>query len=311
MAKLRREGRTQVSAKGEPSDWLCPSHPANQKLELESMLEVARKYPVDGLHFDYIRYPDREHCYCDGCRRRFEAQSGRKVGRNWPKECYSGPRKEEYNDWRCGQITRAGGGGEPRGQKIRPGLKISAAVFGGYPACRDSVAQDWPEWIKAGYLDFVCPMDYTAKDARVRRAGPKPDETGCRARAAVPGHRRHGDADRDEARSGVGADTVLPDRSAAQGFAIFNLDAGDGSVDRARRGTGGTAFKKTSTSSMMLLPISLRQNEHESRRVSCGLFENGTGKDFVPVALAEGYPWGILRSCHVQSRDSSLLTNRR
>jgi len=57
VAKLRREGRTQVSAKGEPSDWLCPSHPENQKLELESMLEVARKYPVDGLHFDYIRYP--------------------------------------------------------------------------------------------------------------------------------------------------------------------------------------------------------------------------------------------------------------
>jgi len=49
-------------------------------------------------------------------------------------------------------------------RKIRPGLKISAAVFGSYPGCRNSVAQDWPEWIKAGHLDFVCPMDYTAKD---------------------------------------------------------------------------------------------------------------------------------------------------
>ena len=49
-------------------------------------------------------------------------------------------------------------------KKIRPGLKISAAVFGSYPGCRESVAQDWPAWAKAGYLDFVCPMDYTADD---------------------------------------------------------------------------------------------------------------------------------------------------
>jgi uncharacterized lipoprotein YddW (UPF0748 family) len=49
-------------------------------------------------------------------------------------------------------------------RKIRPGLKISAAVFGAYPQCRESIAQDWPEWVKAGYLDFICPMDYTPND---------------------------------------------------------------------------------------------------------------------------------------------------
>ncbi len=49
-------------------------------------------------------------------------------------------------------------------KKIRPEIKISAAVYGDYPACRKSVAQDWPAWIKAGYLDFLCPMDYTMND---------------------------------------------------------------------------------------------------------------------------------------------------
>jgi uncharacterized lipoprotein YddW (UPF0748 family) len=49
--------------------------------------------------------------------------------------------------------------------KIRPDLKISAAVFGEYPDCRWSIAQDWPEWIRAGNLDFVCPMDYTDSDS--------------------------------------------------------------------------------------------------------------------------------------------------
>ena len=166
IEKLRREGRTQVSVKGEPADWLCPSNPDNRKLELDSLLEVARKYPIDGLHLDYIRYPGREYCYCDGCRRRFEAASGRKVV-NWPKDCFSGDRKDEYNDWRCRQITELVKAVSREAKKIRPGLKISAAVFGSYPGCRESVAQDWPAWVKAGYLDFVCPMDYTADDAEL------------------------------------------------------------------------------------------------------------------------------------------------
>ena len=158
--RMRREHRTQVSAEGRPVDWLCPSHPENQQLELRSMLEVARRYPIDGLHLDYIRYPDGECCYCDGCRKRFEAESGRRVVR-WPADCFSGPRKDEYNDWRVRQITWLVAAIHREVKKIRPELKISAAVWGGYPDCRRWVAQDWPAWIRAGYLDFVCPMDYT------------------------------------------------------------------------------------------------------------------------------------------------------
>jgi len=161
---MRRDGRTQVSVHGKPIDWLCPSHPDNIKLERDAMLEVARKYPIDGLHFDYIRYPGREYCYCDGCRGRFEAQSGRPVA-DWPADCFSGPRKEEYNDWRCQQIGLLVETVSKESRKMRSGLKISAAVFGGYPDSRRSVAQDWPEWVKAGRLDFLCPMDYTDDDA--------------------------------------------------------------------------------------------------------------------------------------------------
>lgn len=163
VAKLRKEGRTQVSASGEVHDWICPSHPENFKLELESMLEVARKYDVDGLHFDYIRYPDGDHCYCDGCRQRFEAESGQKVAR-WPADCYRGPRRAEYRDWRCRQITRLVEAVSREGRKIKPKIKISAAVFPTYPSCRESEGQDWPVWVKAGYLDFLCPMDYTESD---------------------------------------------------------------------------------------------------------------------------------------------------
>jgi uncharacterized lipoprotein YddW (UPF0748 family) len=163
IEKFRREGRTQVSASGKPIDWLCPSHPENFKLEVDTMLEVARTYEVDGLHFDYIRYPDGDHCYCDGCRQRFEQDSGRKVA-NWPADCHRGIRRKEYHDWRCRQITRVVEAVSREARRIRPGIKISAAVFGAYPSCRQSVGQDWVVWAKAGYVDFLCPMDYTASD---------------------------------------------------------------------------------------------------------------------------------------------------
>ena len=94
------------------------------------MVEVARNYPVDGLHFDYIRYPDGEHCYCEGCRKRFEADSGKPVAR-WPGDCYRGPRRDEYRTWRCRQITRVVEAVSREAKRVRPGIKISAAVFGG------------------------------------------------------------------------------------------------------------------------------------------------------------------------------------
>ena len=37
-------------------DWLCPSQEVNRKLELDTMLEMVKKYDVDGVHFDYMRY---------------------------------------------------------------------------------------------------------------------------------------------------------------------------------------------------------------------------------------------------------------
>jgi uncharacterized lipoprotein YddW (UPF0748 family) len=162
---VHAENRNQMSVDGQAHDWLCPSHPENQQLELASMLEVAKNYDVDGLHFDYIRYPDRTKCYCDGCRQRFEQHRRREVS-DWPQACYSGKLRAEYTQWRCDQITQLVKAVHEHAKRLRPNIQISAAVFGAYPSCRESVGQDWPEWVKADYLDFVCPMDYTQDDTQ-------------------------------------------------------------------------------------------------------------------------------------------------
>jgi uncharacterized lipoprotein YddW (UPF0748 family) len=81
---------------------------------------------------------------------------------SWPEDCYSGSLKEAYREWRRGQITRLVKGVHDAVKAIKPEVKLSAAVFSGYPSCRDSVGQDWVYWMEQGYVDFVCPMNYTA-----------------------------------------------------------------------------------------------------------------------------------------------------
>jgi uncharacterized lipoprotein YddW (UPF0748 family) len=221
VQRLRREGRLQVTVAGKPQDWLCPSNPENLKLEVASMFEVAAKYDVDGLHFDYIRYPDRECCYCDGCRRRFEAEAGVRVA-HWPEDCYRGPLQSRYEDWRCQQITRLVKTVHDEAKKLRPAIKISAAVFGSYPDCRRSVGQDWVAWVREGLLDFVCPMDYSDTDP------PFVDLVSRQLKLVdgrVPlypgiGAWRLGSADR------VASQVYQARRLGAPGFTLFNLDAG-------------------------------------------------------------------------------------
>ena len=158
VEQMRTEGRLQATDKGETKPWLCPSHPANLKLETEAMLEMARNYDVDGLMFDYIRYGNTHVCYCEGCRERFQRDTGNKV-QVWPADVTKGPLRQAYVDWRCEQITRLVRAVSRGAHAIKPHVRISAAVFSRYPNSRDQVGQDWVAWIKEGLLDFVIPMD--------------------------------------------------------------------------------------------------------------------------------------------------------
>ncbi|MEW6355893.1 MAG: family 10 glycosylhydrolase [Planctomycetota bacterium] len=167
VEQMKKAGRTQVMLDGKEEErWLCPSHPDNQKLEIDSMVEVARKYDVTGIHFDYIRYPGGQSCFCAGCRERFEKILGQKV-KNWPEDCRKDDAvKQKWLDFRRSNITKVVAAVSEQARKVKPKIEISAAVFRNWPVDRDGVGQDWKLWCDKGYLDFVCPMDYTPINAQ-------------------------------------------------------------------------------------------------------------------------------------------------
>ncbi len=216
--RMRREGRLQSDARGREEPWLCPSHPENQKLEMDSMVEIVRRYPVDGIHFDYIRYPDADHCFCAGCRERFSRFVGATLQR-WPEDVRpGGPRRASWLDWRRGNITAVVQAVSEQARGLRPKIKLSAAVFPNWAMDRDHVGQDWKLWCDRGWLDFVCPMDYTSSDAQF--------ENWARNQKRWAG--------KTPCYPGIGAWVLSPDRVIGQiqlarrqetkGFVIFNYD---------------------------------------------------------------------------------------
>lgn len=149
--------------------FLCPSR--NEALEFiaERVRELARYDQLDGIHFDYIRYPDviiskalqpkyglvqdREYpefdyCYCEVCRKKFKEQNGID-----PADLESPYGNMEWKQYRYDTISNF------VNNKLIPIAReqnkvTTAAVFPPYN--RLYVRQQWPNW----NLDAVMPMIY-------------------------------------------------------------------------------------------------------------------------------------------------------
>ena len=169
LDQFEAEGRLQRNSKGELAranpdikvDWLCPSHPENRTLEKEAMLELVRDYDVAGIHFDYMRFPGGDYCFCDGCKERFQQQSGATVT-TWPDDVMGdGALAGKWRQWRRDLMTSLVEEIADAAHAIKPDVSVSLAAWDDIEDGREEYGQDWIAWSRDGLLDFVCPMDYT------------------------------------------------------------------------------------------------------------------------------------------------------
>ena len=162
---LRSAGRLQVDFSGKTNpNWLCPSNAANRRQLVAAVREVVKGYPVAGIHLDYIRYPDAEHCVCPECRRQFEAACGGRIA-NWPAALKSGATGRKWLDFRRRQITSIVRELRTAMDAEKPGLLLSAAVYDTFGSAPDAIGQESAAWAKAGLVNQLCPMNYVT-DAR-------------------------------------------------------------------------------------------------------------------------------------------------
>lgn len=221
--RMRREKRLQQSASGQEKVWLCPHHPDNRTYMADAIRELAAAYPVQGIHLDYIRLPGADHCFCPLSRKAFEAHMGHAVP-SWPHAVRGeGALATAWMRWRAERMTAFVQRIRSSLNAIRPGIQLSAAVYRQYPSCRDSIGQDWGQWVRQGLVDFVCPMNYTEDLANFRaEVGGYQNLPGARGRI-LPG------IGVTAGESRLSPDQVLDQITAARtagtpGFILFDLN---------------------------------------------------------------------------------------
>ena len=145
--------------------WLCPSIPAARRLLLGAIRELVEKYPVDGIQLDYIRFPGPDYCYNESCRRKFKAEHGIDPLEIEP---FTKPILD-WHLWRENLVNTFVADVSAAVKKVRPDVKVSAAVGSVPDQSRLDFLQDWEHWAANKWVDFVSPMDYTCDAAYFRK----------------------------------------------------------------------------------------------------------------------------------------------
>ena len=164
------ENKVTLAAAGQSEGaYTCPSNPEVKEHVRNCFLDVVQNYDVDGINFDYVRYPSVDYCYCDGCLARFKAELEKDV----PVErmaalasikdrlAYVQAFPKRWDDWRRKQVTDLVGQVYRRAKEIKPKIVVSADVFPDFDDAYNNRFQDWKLWLKMGIMDAILPMAYT------------------------------------------------------------------------------------------------------------------------------------------------------
>lgn len=171
-----RTGRAWLaSGQGVEGAYLDPALPEVRRHVHNVFLDVARRYDVDGIHFDYVRYPSADLGYSDLDLGLFRDYAARTVPGDVLERLDALPDRlacltafpDLWSAWRRDNVTalvRAVYNGVKR---MKPNVTVSAATisWGTYRRFQHTdaymrVGQDWFRWLKEGILDLACPMTY-------------------------------------------------------------------------------------------------------------------------------------------------------
>ena len=132
--------------------YLDPGNPETDDYLANIVREIVSGYDVDGIHLDYIRYPEQGE--------RFPDQSTyRKYGK-----------KQDLKQWRRNNITRIVRRIYTETKSLKPWVKVSSSPIGKYRDtgryssqgwnAYDEVYQDAQQWLREGIHDALFPMMY-------------------------------------------------------------------------------------------------------------------------------------------------------
>ena len=142
---------------------LNPCLPAVRAYLTEVVDELVSRYPIDGLHLDYLRFPNEAPATPEGSGLDYPRDPGTLA--RFRKATGTAPETdpEGWARWRAQQVTELLAQIRRAAKRRSPDIIVSAAV-GADPDRALEHHQDIHEWLARGLLDAVMPMNYTANE---------------------------------------------------------------------------------------------------------------------------------------------------
>lgn len=190
---------------------------------------LTRRYAVDGVHFDYVRYPNDGFDYSrttvrafrDTILPRLPAAQRRQLAAREADDPLAFPDAlpDEWRQFRMSRLTALVSRLRAVVRAERPDATVSVAAAADMREALTHKLQDWPRWLERGLIDAVCPMAYTTERERFA-------EQIAAARAVAGGR---------AVWAGIGAYRLSPSqtidniatarRLGADGFVLFSYDS--------------------------------------------------------------------------------------
>ena len=153
-----------VSGDGTSSpDYFDVGLPAVHDHVAAMVVDIAGRYPVDGIHLDYVRYDGQQWGYHPDALAQFALDTGR-TDRPAPAD-------PDWSRWRTERTAELIDRAAATLDQVRSDAMLSAAVIaggegpsaaGGFQRTRAAthMFQDWPSWLEGDAIDFVIAMAY-------------------------------------------------------------------------------------------------------------------------------------------------------
>ncbi len=224
LVEFTRANRTELEGL-----YASPAHPEVKENLIKIWLDVAERYSVDGLHFDYVRYPNANFDYSRAALDRFRSE----MEKSLPVENRTSLAAEsdldpllhsvnlpaQFAQFQRQQVSELVESIYKGVKAIKPNAVISAAVFANDEDASRSKFQDWRQWMRLGWLDVACPMSYTPDTDSFRRQVNNAVKlsSGKQIWAGIGGYKQTADGAIEKIR--------IARELGAQGFALFSYDS--------------------------------------------------------------------------------------
>ena len=149
----KKDGSTAYYGQAGPSMIHC--HPEVQQFLIDLAQEIVKKYDVDGIQLDRIRYPSRDCGYDTLTVNLYKEEHN---GSEPPSNIHD----QEWVQWRADKLTDFIGRFYDSLKTVNQEIVISNATIPWDPM---QFCQDWSEWANNGYLDVLIPMLYYNTDS--------------------------------------------------------------------------------------------------------------------------------------------------